>query len=166
MKNGAWLILFFCVLAGLVFFMKPDDPAASGKIEVDYHYDVEGVWEYPVQPGTEEWVGMESTGARREACQVPQEALEEMDTAALLKTALDYPFCSDMLAFDSLEAGYRFQLRHNSALTALQERPDRHEVVQARLKDMDAWLEEVGTTCSVESLSQHSYLAIFAEYME
>lgn len=165
MKKKALLILPFFVLVSLAFFLKPEEPAASGKLEVDYPHETGNAWEYPIQPGTEEWIALESTEKRREACQVPQEALEEMDTEALLETALDYPFCTDMWAFDRLEDGYRHQLMHNSALEALESRDDRHEVVQARLADVEAWLNEVGMARSAESGSQYSYLRIFAEYM-
>ena len=166
MKKGALLVLFFCALAGLAVWINPEDPAASGKVEVDYPCQAEDAWEYPVRPGTEEWIALESLENRREACRVPQEALEAMDTAALLETALDYPFCLDMLAFDNAESGYRYQLTHNTALAALQERTDRQEVVQGRLEDMGAWLDEVGRTRSAGAALQYDYLLIFAQYME
>ncbi len=160
------LILLFCLLVGAAFWLRPEDPSASGKIEVDYPNRPEGAWEYPVLPGTEEWVDLGSTAARREACRVPQEALDAMDTAALLETALNYPFGSDVLAFDRVEDGYRHQLGHNSALSALEARSDRHEVVRARLEDMDAWLDEVGRTRSPEAARQHELLAIIERCME
>lgn len=166
MKKGVWLFLFFCVLAGVAFFLKPEDLSATGKMEAAYPHRTEGAWEYPIQPGTEEWVDLGSTKKRREACCVPREALENMDTEALLETALTYPFCLDMLAFDRAEDGYRHQLGHNSALLALEGRSDRHEVTQARLEDMAAWMDEAGRTCSAESAFQYDCLTIIQEYME
>ena len=166
MRKKYWLLLCFLLLAGAAFLMKPEDLGASGKIEVDYPYKAEGAWEYPVQPGTEEWVDLGSTRKRKEACQIPQEALDAMDTAALLETALNYPFCSNMLCFDRIEDGYRYQLMDNSALAALESRGDRHEVTRARLEDMEAWLDEVGPARSGESSLQYDCLTIFVQYME
>ena len=166
MKRDASLILLFCVQAGLAFFVRPDDLAASGRIEVDYSYVAEGAWVYPVQPGTEEWVDLGSTEKRREACQVPQEELDAMTAEALLKTALDYPFCGDMQAFDREEDGYRHQLMSNSALAALQERDDRHEVVRARLEEMRAWLDEAGQARSAGAARWYDCLTILERCME
>lgn len=166
MKRGTPLILFLCILAGLAFFVRPDDLAAGDKIEVDYSYEAEGAWTYPVQPGTEEWVDLGSTEKRREACRVPQEELNAMTTEALLKTALDHPFCGDMLAFDRKEDGYRHQLMSNSALAALQERDDRHEVVRTRLEDMRAWLDEVGQARSAGAALWYDCLTILERCME
>lgn len=165
MRKECWLILFFCVLAGPAFFLKPKDLAASGKLEVDYPYRAEGAWEYPVQPGTEEWVNLGSAEKRREACQIPQDVLEDMDTAGLLETALNDPFCSDMMAFDRVEDGYRHQLWQNSALSALETRSDRHEVIRARLENMEAWLDEVGRTRSEETSRQYDCLLILEQCM-
>ncbi len=164
MKREKWLVLFFFVLGELGFLLKPEDLDAMA--EPVYPSQVEGAWEYPVRPGTQDWVDLESTEARREACQVPQEALEGMDTAALLETALDYPFCADMLAFDREEDGYSHQLNHNGALAALETRGDRHEVMQACLKDMKNWRDEVGQARSAESALQYDCLTIFIQCME
>ncbi len=166
MKKEFQMTLLFCLLLGVGFFLKPEDPAASGKLEVDYPHETVDAWEYPVRPGTGEWIALGSTEKRREACRIPQETLDAMNAETLLETALDYPFCTDMWAFDSLEDGYRSQLTHNSALASLAVRDDGREAVQARLEDMEAWLDEVGRTRSAESEHQYSCLLIFAEYME
>lgn len=164
MKRGKWLVLFFFVLGELGFLLKPEDLDAM--VEPVYPSQVEGAWEYPVRPGTQDWVDLESKEARKEACQVPQEALEDMDTSALLETALDYPFCTDMLTFDREEEGYIHQLSYNGALAALETRSDRHEVMQARLEDMKNWRDEVGQARNAESALQYDCLTIFIQCME
>ena len=166
MRGKHGLLLAFLLLTGTAFWMRPEDLGASGKIEVDDPYEAEGAWECPVRPGTEEWIDLGSTAERRAACQPPRETLEAMDTAALLEAALDYPFCSDMLCFDREEDGYQVQLQHNSALAALADRSDRHEVLRARLEGMDAWMDEVGRTCSARSSERHHYLTIFERCMD
>ena len=47
-------------------------------------------YQFPVQPGTPEWVEM-SANARRDACRLPAGLAERMTSEALLETALDYP---------------------------------------------------------------------------
>ena len=48
-------------------------------------------YQFPVQPGTPEWVEL-SANARRAACRLPAGLAEQMTSEALLETALDYPF--------------------------------------------------------------------------
>lgn len=166
MKKEHGLLLVLLILAGMTFWMRSEGPDPGGETGLTDSPSVEGVWEYPVQPGTEEWEALGSTEKRREACQIPREALEAMDTAALLETALSYPFCTDMLAFDRPEDGYRIQLRHNSALAALATRSDRLKVLRARLESMKAWLEEAGRARSAEAAFQYNCLTIFEQCME
>ena len=52
-------------------------------------------YQFPVQPGTPEWVEL-SANARRAACRLPAGLAEQMTSEALLETALDYPFNASM----------------------------------------------------------------------
>lgn len=169
-KSRPWLalVLFLCVLTALGLLVRPeqlDEPAVKA---VDYVSGVEGVYQYPILPGTQAWLDLETTAARREACQVPQETLDAMTTEALAETAAAYPFDVDVYAFDTIEMGYEAVLRHNSALAALAERPDRHEALQAQLEAMEAWEEGLpaGQEASTDARFKMEALAIFAEYME
>lgn len=165
MKKSVFLILFFCVLTGLAFFLKPEDPGASGKIEADYLYEVEGAWNYPVLPGTQEWENL-NFQERKESCQIPREELDNMTTEALLETALNYPYNANLYAYDDEANGFYALLQWNDALAALRERSGRHEAVRVRLEDMDTWMDKAGETASALSRSQYSYLTAFAAYME
>ena len=75
-------------------------------------------YQFPVQPGMPEWVGL-SANARRAACRLPAGLAEQMTSEALLETALDYPFNASMYVYD--------------ALAGLVTRPDAEEVVARAL---------------------------------
>jgi len=60
---------------------------------------VEEPYQYPIVPGTQEWIQLESRPEMLEACQIPQEILDKLSTDALLQTILDYPFLSEMTMF-------------------------------------------------------------------
>ena len=76
-------------------------------------------YQFPVQPGTPEWVEL-SANARRAACRLPAGLAEQMTSEALLETALDYPFNASMYVSSDLEGmfGKRAALAGNDALAA------------------------------------------------
>ena len=91
-------------------------------------------YQFPVQPGTPEWVEL-SANARRAACRLPAGLAEQMTSEALLETALDYPFNASMYVSSDLEGmfGKRAALAGNGALAELVTRPDAEEVIARAL---------------------------------
>lgn len=87
-------------------------------------YTIDTSYEYPCVPGTQEWIDLGSTSARRRASQVPDEVLQHMTTDALLQTVLDYPFLSDIYAFNTIEMGYEAVKKHCNSLREFENRPD------------------------------------------
>ncbi len=59
----------------------------------------DGVYRYPVQPGSQEWIDMGTTQARVQALQIPGEILSEMPTKMLVQACLDYPFINEVWAY-------------------------------------------------------------------
>ena len=85
LKRHLWLLVLLLVpVFGLL-------PFREKTIQTPY--------QYPVQPGTEEWAAFESRVEMAEACQIPQDVLERLSTDALLQTVLDYPLLPEMLMF-------------------------------------------------------------------
>ena len=121
MRNRVTIILF-CAASILslwaVAAAKPVSP-----------YTIDTPYEYPYVPGTQEWIGLGNTLARRRACQVPDEILQHMTTDALLLTVLDHPFLSDMYAFNSIEQGYVVVRRRFADLQEFERRPDYLDVL-------------------------------------
>ena len=91
-------------------------------------------YQFPVQPGTPEWVEL-SANARRAACRLPAGLAEQMTSEALLETALDYPFNASMSVSSDLKGmfGKRAALAGNGALAELVTRPDAEEVIARAL---------------------------------
>ena len=85
-------------------------------------------YQFPVQPGTPEWVEL-SANARRAACRLPAGLAEQMTSEALLETALDYPFNASMYVSSDLEGMFG----KRAALAELVTRPDAEEVIARAL---------------------------------
>ena len=67
--------------------------------------------------------------SRRQACQIPEDILHDMTTDALFQTVLDYPFISDIYAFNNLSTGYETVKRRFNGLQELETRSDYFDVV-------------------------------------
>ena len=87
-------------------------------------YTIDTPYEYPILPGTQEWIDLGDVFARRKACQIPEEILRNMTTDALLQTVLDYPFLHNIYVFNTLEQGYEEIKRQFNGLQELETRPD------------------------------------------
>lgn len=98
-------------------------------------YPVTEPYQFPVQPGTPEWVELAEAGLARNACRMPAGLAEQMTSEALLETALDYPFNASMYVSSDLEGmfGKRAALAGNDALAELVTRPDAEEVIARAL---------------------------------
>ena len=86
-------------------------------------------WTYPVVPGTDEWLALGSTQARVDACQIPQSVLDTVSTGYLAHLCLDYPFASDIWAFNILQDGVEHYFDDCNGLRELVERPDRFAIL-------------------------------------
>ena len=121
MRNRIITVLFCAASVLTLWAVAAAKPASPYTIDTSY--------EYPVVPGTPEWLSYATVIGRRKACQVPDEILEHMTTDALLQTVLDYPFLSDMYAFNTIEMGYEAVRKHCNSLREFENRPDRLETL-------------------------------------
>ena len=62
-------------------------------------------WDYPIKPRTEEWKNLENHQKRLEVCQIPESVLQNISTNDLMILCLQYPFLSNVLAFNNMNAG-------------------------------------------------------------
>ena len=82
-------------------------------------------YDYPIKPGTQEWIALPSVVERREACEIPQEVLDRMTTDALAESVITYPFLIDALGcFYSFETGINWIATYFSGIDELLSRPD------------------------------------------
>ena len=122
MRNKISTVVFLAASVLALWAVAASKPPASP-------YTIDTPYEFPVVPGTQEWIDLGSTIARRKACEVPDEIIQNMTTDALLLTVLNHPFLSDMYAFNSIEQGYVVVRRRFSDLQEFERRPDYLEVL-------------------------------------
>lgn len=63
------------------------------------------IWEYPVKPGTEEWKIFKSNKEMIDACQIPADILQNMNTVDLIQTCLNYPLKGNIYAYANIKDG-------------------------------------------------------------
>ncbi len=114
-------------------------------------YTIDTPYEYPIVPGTQEWIDLGDVRARRKACQVPDEIIQNMTTDALLLTVLDYPFMCDIYAYNTMEMGYEAVKKHCNSLRAFEQRPDHLDVLSRYC--------EAGALLSEDEKSLEDYMA-------
>lgn len=128
MKKRKWLkwVLLLVVLIVIsllvVCIVKVAANSQSKEITVAY--------EYPIVPGTDEWKQLDTHVKMLEACQIPEEILENLTTQALVETVMNYPLLVEMFAYDTAEAGYQAVYNNFNGLRELQERSDAIECLE------------------------------------
>ena len=82
-----------------------------------------------------------------------------MTSEALLETALDYPYVTDMLAYSDVVSGFWTNANYNDALAELVTRPDAAAVVEDALMKLPSPQE----TADTDTLIRWTYLAAFSQ---
>lgn len=84
---------------------------------------------YEVLPNTPEWEAM-TPSQRQASCEVSVEEVENMTTAALVETVINYPYLIDIYAFDTLEQGIEWVSMYFPGLPELLSRGDAIDELQ------------------------------------
>ena len=121
-KRSVLLLAAVLVLLCTVTMSIPSDAASPTQIDTPYVY--------PLQPNTPEWKAIISRKDRAAACQIPADILPAMTTRALAETVLNYPFLSDMYAWNTTSIGFHVLLDDFNGLRELVSRPDGLEVLR------------------------------------
>ncbi len=95
------------------------------------------VYDYPIKPGTDGWKAFGSHEEMLKACQIPEELLHRMSTAALVETVLNYPLSVDWWAYDSTEIGIKHVSGQFNGLSELLSRNDAGVGLIALYQTMD-----------------------------
>ena len=121
------IVLLLC-LAGLL--------AACGQQQAT-EYTITEPYQYPIVPETAEWRELKGLDAKIEACEVPEEILENITTEALFQTVLDYPLLINFIVYGNpgdlmkgYRAGFEAILGYCNALQELVERPETQELAE------------------------------------
>ena len=86
----------------------------------------ETVWDYPVKPGTEEWVKMDYY-EKVKISQPPSKFMQEMKTSDLLDLCFYYPFNKTILLFNNPNDGFENVYKYSTVWQEFIERKDAFE---------------------------------------
>ena len=136
-ERAAFLVLSAALIAGAWIYI---DRAA---------YPVTEPYQFPVTTDSPEWAELAEAGLARNACRMPVGLAEQMTSEALLETALDYPYVTDMLAFSDPAQGFWSNASYNDALTELVTRPDAAAVVERAFSQIPPLTEITDTETMV-----------------
>ena len=78
---------------------------------------------------SEEFKSIDDNSLRIKMLQLPDDAIKQMDTATLAKAVLDYPFFTNIYAYDDVHIGAYIQLGINKGYQELSKRPDAARVL-------------------------------------
>lgn len=86
--------------------------------------DLPGAYDFKTKPGTESWKKLTSHDAMIRACQIPEDTLKRLSTAALLESCLSYPLMLDFLASNNMKTGFEHTYNAFNGFQELMKRPD------------------------------------------
>lgn len=76
-------------------------------------------YKYPILPGTPQWVALETTEKRWEACQIPYNVLNTISTEGLIQSWIDWPFTNNLFFSNSIQKSMEYQIANFSGLNEL-----------------------------------------------
>lgn len=81
-------------------------------------------WDYPVKPGSKEWLAVPDFSKRLELLNVPEPILKSISTEELVKSCLNYPEIQLIFTRNGLQLGYNFIRSSFNGFVELESRPD------------------------------------------
>ncbi len=113
--------------------------------EVQEGFDRERCF-YDLSTEDPEWTQNPSTAAHRRALHLDESVFTDLPTEEVLRAVMEYPFVTDLLAFDMPQKAVERVSRHCTALKVLMQRPDALAVVEEAEKDVYAYTGTVEAT--------------------
>lgn len=83
-----------------------------------------GEIEYPITTNDKEWTSLKSHEEMVNACTIPTELLEKINTEELVDLMMDYPLINDLLLFDDIQTGFEVLSQESNILSELLKRED------------------------------------------
>jgi len=81
-------------------------------------------WDYPVKPGSKEWLSVPDFMKRLELLNIPAPLLKKISTEELVKSCLNYPEIQLVFTRNDLQLGYNFIRSSFNGFVELESRPD------------------------------------------
>jgi hypothetical protein len=82
------------------------------------------VYEFSVLPGTAQWQSFNTHQEMLNACQIPENILQNMNTADLVQTCLNYPLKVDLYAYSTIKEGVETVATQFNGLSTVLSRND------------------------------------------
>lgn len=142
-----WFILIVAIVFFIIIFIVHGADAARYWFSSHPSSDA---YNFPLQPGSEQWKAMISNEDKIETNQIPKDKLEMMTTEGLIETCFNYPHFGDMFLYNTLQKGFDSTAGRFNGLQALMERSDAGTKLLSKYREMD--LEKISKSDPYPSL--------------
>lgn len=115
---------------------------SCSKVETNdcFSYSFPDAYEFPIKPGTQDWINLGSREARANACMIPEDILQKISTGGLFESLLSYPFILDYIAWEEWQVGFEALKTENKGFAELFNRRDLYRVIYD-------WYESMSPDC-------------------
>lgn len=120
------LMISICLFLGITTCLM-DDPTK---------FTIHEPFQYSILPGTGEWKNFNSLEEKINACHIPQEILDEMDTKCLVESVINYPLLGNIHFFSTRGGGYQSVRSYFDGLVTLETRSDAGDCLYDYLMDI------------------------------
>ncbi|MEI6049626.1 MAG: hypothetical protein WCS03_12055 [Bacteroidota bacterium] len=117
----------------------------------------EKTWDYPIKPGSKEWLSKSDFIERLSLLNIPDDTIKSMSTDKLLNTCLEYPYFGLIFTRNSLQQGYEFIKNNFNGFRELENRRDAGHLILKKYENMDP----AGVSDQSSHLKASQYMAQF-----
>jgi hypothetical protein len=82
------------------------------------------VYNFPIRPGTSQWMKFTSLDEKLKACQIPDSILKDISTKGLIETVINYPLLMNYVAYNTPQSGVEAIETQFNGLSELLDRED------------------------------------------
>jgi hypothetical protein len=94
-------------------------------------------WDYPVKPGSKEWLSKSDFSERLRLLNIPDDTIKSLGTNRLLDICLEYPYFGLIFTRNSLQQGYEFIKNNFNGFRELENRRDAGIYILKKYESMD-----------------------------
>ncbi len=127
-SNSIFYVLFIILLA----FLTNQTGVCKNGTDVSTTYTV------PFKPGDAKWNSFKNSTDRIRALQIPASVITKIPTRQLLSLCLNFPYLTDMYAFDDSQEGLRYLLTEYNGYDELLKRDDVMEILQEEYSKIES----------------------------
>jgi len=91
---------------------------------ISFAQNQKATWDYPVKPGSKEWLEVSDFSKKLELYNIPAPLLKRISTEELVKSCLNYPEFRLIFTRNDLQSGYNFIRSSFNGFVELETRPD------------------------------------------